>query len=82
MPLNINGKQVNSAKTNGINRENASQIKKINILNESKSRRILIFTPHPDDEIVATGGLIYEALKGELKLKLFSSQMVMVSVIL
>lgn len=70
LPSTINGKQVNLAKTNKLNKENTSQIKEINILNESKGRRILIFAPHPDDEIVATGGLIYEALKSGFEIKI------------
>lgn len=68
--LNINAKQVNLAKTNKITKENVSQIKEVNILNESNDKRILIFAPHPDDEIVATGGLIYEALKSGFEIKI------------
>jgi LmbE family N-acetylglucosaminyl deacetylase len=70
LPLNINGKQINLAKTNKVTKENVLQIKEVNILNESKGRRILIFAPHPDDEIVATGGLIYEALKRGFEIKI------------
>jgi LmbE family N-acetylglucosaminyl deacetylase len=33
------------------------------ILKKSNGKRILIFAPHPDDEVVATGGLISEAVK-------------------
>lgn len=63
----LNFRQINPVRSNTkIN----YHIEVSDILKKSNGKRILIFAPHPDDEIVATGGLISEAVKDGFTVKI------------
>ena len=62
-------KQIDSIKSSVKMNNKVDQVKVTNILKESKGKRILIFAPHPDDEIIAVGGLISEAIKSGFTVK-------------
>lgn len=56
--LFLNFIQIDAIKGKAKINSKEEQFRGVDVLTKSKNKCILIFAPHPDNEIIATGGLI------------------------